>query len=124
MVTQESLAHISQGETIGVLVVQSYNEQIIFSETDAQILKHVSHHVTTAIKRREAIEFKEAAHEMLEQKVQHRTQALKLEIEQRHLIEQKLKYSASHDALTSLPNRAYFLETLNKEIEKNKGNQH
>ena len=115
---------ISQGETIGVLVVQSYNEQIIFSETDAEILKHVSHHVTTAIKRREAIEFKEAAHEMLEQKVQHRTQELKLEIEQRHLIEQKLKYSASHDALTSLPNRAYFLETLNKEIEKNKGNQH
>jgi len=111
---------ISQGETIGALVVQSYNPEIIFTEQDADILKFVSHHVSMAIKRREAIEFKEAAHEILEQKVENRTVELKRQIEQRHLAEKKLQHTASHDALTGLPNRAFFLDTLNQAIDARK----
>jgi len=107
---------ISQGEIIGAMVVQSYNPDIIFTEQDADILKFVSHHVSMAIKRREAAEYKEAAHEILEQKVEDRTAELKRQIAQRHLAEKKLQHTASHDALTGLPNRALFIETLNHAI--------
>ena len=108
---------ISEGITIGVIAVQSYNSEIIFTDKDADILKFVSHHVSMAIKKRENLEYKERVKEILEQKVQKRTRELKQEIERRQLIEKKLQYSASHDALTKLPNRAYFLESLGQAIK-------
>ncbi|WP_448213618.1 EAL domain-containing protein [Colwellia sp. MEBiC06753] len=108
---------IAEGEVIGVLVVQSYDKRVMFHQQDAELLNFVSHHVTTAIKRRENADYERRAHEMLEKQVKMRTVALEDEIRQRKQVEQMLKHSASHDALTGLPNRRVFLDLLNHAIE-------
>lgn len=50
----------------------------------------------------------------------HRSRALRHEVEQRTLLEEQLKYQANHDLLTGLPNRKYFLETLEATLKKSK----
>ncbi|NMP31889.1 EAL domain-containing protein [Thalassotalea sp. M1531] len=107
---------IADDEVIGVLVVQSYQDGIVFQQQDAELLNFVSHHVTTALKRRENAEYERRSHEMLERQVKLRTVALEEEIRQRKQVEKMLKHSASHDALTSLPNRTVFLDLLNRAI--------
>lgn len=100
------------GKIFGVMAVQSYDKEIDFTEKDAELLNFVSHHVITAIERRETAEYQRRSHEILEQTVQSRTQALEEEIRHRKKIEQQLKHTATHDALTGLPNRMYFTERL------------
>lgn len=105
-----------QGEIVGVMVVQSYRDDIIFTKNDAALLQFVSQHISSAIYRKDAAEFQRQSQEMLELTVNQRTAALREEIEQRQLMEKQLKYSATHDALTNLPNRSFFHEILAKNI--------
>ena len=107
-------------EVIGVMVIQSYQANLSFSEQDAELLNFVSQHVSTAIKRREAIDYERQSHELLEQQVKLRTVALEDEIKQRKRVETQLKHTASHDSLTGLPNRMVFLDLLNHAIATNK----
>ncbi|MCJ8318970.1 MAG: EAL domain-containing protein [Colwellia sp.] len=107
-------------EVIGVMVIQSYQSNITFSQQDAELLNFVSQHVSTAIKRREAIEYERQSHELLEQQVKLRTVALEDEIIQRKRVETQLKHTASHDSLTGLPNRMVFIDLLNHAIATNK----
>lgn len=107
---------IDDDAVIGVLAIQSYQSRIIYHQQDAELLNFVSHHVTTAIKRWEHADYERRAHEMLEQQVKLRTVALEDEIRQRKQAEQMLKHSATHDALTGLPNRTVFLDLLNHAI--------
>lgn len=107
---------INDGDVIGVLAIQSYEKGLGYNDHDAELLNFVSHHVTTAIKRRENAEYVRRSHEMLEQQVKLRTEALEDEIRQRKQAEQMLKHSASHDALTGLPNRSVFLDLLDHAI--------
>ena len=102
------------------MVIQSYQANVIFTEQDAELLKFVSQHVATAIKRKELSEFERKAHELLEQQVKVRTVELEDEIKQKKVVEEQLKHAASHDALTGLPNRAIFLDLLNHAIACNK----
>jgi len=108
---------IQNGEIIGAMVIQSYQSSVIYNEQDAELLNFVSQHVSTAIKRRELAQFERKAQELLEQQVKHRTVELEEEIKHRKHVEQQLKYAASHDSLTGLPNRAVFLDLLNHAIE-------
>lgn len=107
---------ITDGEIIGVMVIQSYQENIVYSEQDADLLNFVARHVSSAMKRRELLEFERKSHELLEEKVRHRTKALQEEIKQRKIAERQLTYAASHDSLTGLPNRSVFLDLLNHAI--------
>ncbi|MDC1256047.1 diguanylate cyclase, partial [bacterium] len=107
---------IQSGDVIGAMVIQSYQNNILFSEQDAELLRFVSNHVATAIKRRELAEFERENHELLEQQVKLRTVELEDEIKQRKKIEEQLQHAASHDALTGLPNRTVFLDLLNHAI--------
>jgi diguanylate cyclase (GGDEF)-like protein len=111
---------IQSGDVIGAMVIQSYQTNIIFNEQDAELLNFVSQHVSTAIKRKELAQFERKTHELLEQQVKLRTAELEDEIKQREKIEQQLKYTASHDSLTGLPNRTVFLDLLNHAIACNK----
>jgi len=102
----------SAGITIGAMVVQSYQKTNVYEQQDAELLNFVSQHVSTAIKRRELIDYERRSHELLEQQVKLRTAALEDEIKQRKQVEEQLKYAASHDSLTKLPNRAVFIDLL------------
>lgn len=110
---------IQSGKVIGAMVIQSYQKNVIFNEQDQELLKFVSQHVSTAIKRREIADIEREAHELLESQVKLRTVALEEEIKQRKEAEAKLKYAATHDSLTGLPNRAIFVDLLNHAIACN-----
>jgi diguanylate cyclase (GGDEF)-like protein len=106
----------SDNVTIGAMVVQSYQHINLYDQQDAELLKFVAQHVSTAIKRRELLDYERRSHELLEQQVKLRTAALEDEIKQRKQVEEQLKYAASHDSLTELPNRAVFIDLLNHAI--------
>mgnify|MGYP000050058935 CR=1 FL=1 len=107
-------------DVIGVMVVQSYRANLVFTDQDVELLNFVSQHVSTALKRREALEFERESHELLEQQLKLRTVALEDEIKQRKRVETQLKHTASHDSLTGLPNRMVFIDLLNHAIAVNK----
>lgn len=46
------------------------------------------------------------------------------DITDKKLVEEKLQYDATHDALTKLPNRSFFMERLEKALEKARENPH
>jgi diguanylate cyclase (GGDEF)-like protein len=110
---------IYSGQLLGVMVLQSYTSQTIYSQQDSELLNFVSNHISAAIKRREASVIERESHELLEQQVKLRTLALEEEIVQRKQAEKRLKHTASHDSLTGLPNRTVFLELLNHAIASN-----
>lgn len=111
---------IDSGEVLGAMVLQSYQQSTCFTEQDAELLRFVSRHVASAIKRREITDYERKAHELLEHQVKLRTVALEDEIKQRKDAEEKLKHAASHDILTGLPNRAVFTDLLDHAIACNK----
>ena len=106
----------SSDQILGVMVVQSYQEDISYTVQDAELLNFVSQHVSTAIKRREMADFERQAHNLLEEQVKARTAALEDEIRHRTQAEELLKHTASHDSLTGLPNRTIFIDLLNHAI--------
>lgn len=103
---------VRSNQVFGLMVVQSYDPSIVFTQKDAELLNFVSHHITTAIERRETAEFERHSHEILERQVKARTRELEDEIRHRKHIEAQLKHAATHDALTGLPNRLLFTERL------------
>lgn len=119
-------------KTIGVLAVQSYDENNIYEDKDRNLLGHVSQHISSSLQRhkasnqiRQAHQELQFANDQLEQRVHERTkmleqanEELKENIADRKLIEDKLAHDAFHDALTHLPNRALFLDRLGQAIEK------
>lgn len=107
---------ITDGEVLGAMVIQSYQPNIVYTENDAEILNFVARTVASAIKRRELLDFQKQSHDLLEEKVRSRTQALREEIKQRKKAEEQLTYSASHDSLTGLPNRSVFIDLLDHAV--------
>ncbi|MDP7591633.1 MAG: EAL domain-containing protein [Litorilituus sp.] len=105
---------------LGIMVIQSYSPNTTYTQQDADLLKFVSTHVSSAINRRQVSDIKRQSHELLEQQVKLRTLALEEEIIQRKQAEKKLKHTATHDNLTGLPNRAIFIDLLNHAISRKK----
>lgn len=119
-------------ETIGVLAVQSYDENNVYGDNDRILLEHVGQNISTSIQRHRASDALRQAHkklqlvnDQLEQRVRERTEMLskankklKKNISDRKLIEAKLAHDAFHDTLTNLPNRALFLDRLGHAIKK------
>ena len=68
---------IETGKTIGVLVVQTYDErEISYTESDKELLTFVSNQIALAIERKQAQEALHKLNQELEQKVAKRTQQL------------------------------------------------
>jgi diguanylate cyclase (GGDEF)-like protein len=80
---------------IGVIAVQSYLDNFTYSEADINLLNFVSQHVSSALKRRELVEFDKQKRKSLE-------------------------FYAEHDALTKLPNRASIYSSLGNLIQDSK----
>ncbi len=109
---------IYRGEVFGAMVVQSYQENVAFTAKDSELLSFVSHHISTAINRKDLADVRRQSQELLEQQVNIRTAELIEEIEQRQIMEKQLKYSATHDELTGLYNRSYFYDVLTNNLAK------
>jgi diguanylate cyclase (GGDEF)-like protein len=104
---------------LGAMAVQSYTEDLMYSERDQEVLTFVSHHIALSLERKRAQESLKRAYADLEQRVQARTRELadanselREQIRERERMESQLKHEALHDTLTGLPNRALLLNRL------------
>jgi diguanylate cyclase (GGDEF)-like protein len=89
----------------GVLVVQSYSQNVRYTSRDQELLTFVSRHIDTALSRRSAAQAIHTANVQLEARVQDRTREL-------DHANAKLQHENSHDSLTELPNRAHLQQRL------------
>lgn len=103
-------------KTIGLVVVQSYDDSTIYTKADEELLDFAASQIANTLHRRLAAENLQKAYEELEQRVQDRTQELLLEINERERIQDQLKHEVMHDSLTHLPNRSYLLDKLTRSI--------
>ncbi len=105
--------------TVGVLAVQSYDDEHSYTRRDQELLTFVAYHIANALERKRAAERLRLANAELERRVAERTEALfaanrdlRLQIAERERFERQLQFAATHDALTGLPNRASFQQHL------------
>ncbi|MEO8161074.1 MAG: GAF domain-containing protein, partial [Arenimonas sp.] len=109
----------------GLITVQSYTPDYLYSPRDEELLSFVSLHIANALQRRQADESLRLAYAELEARVEHRTseladtnRELRAQISVREQFEHKLKHEALHDALTGLPNRSQLLVTLRNALAR------
>ncbi|MBV1907837.1 MAG: EAL domain-containing protein [Kangiellaceae bacterium] len=109
-----------KNKTFGVLAIQSYRQDIRYTETDKNILVTTGKQIATSILRKRDAESLRAAHENLERRVWERTSELEETISKRRKVELKLQHDSLHDALTDLPNRSYFTNLLDRQVAEKK----
>jgi len=105
---------IADGVVHGAVIVQSYDQPNRYTEEDRSLLAFVAQHILTAMQRKQArveleLRVDERTHELADT-----VQQLREQINERQRAEQQLAYSSLHDALTGLPNRAYFYEAMSR----------
>jgi diguanylate cyclase (GGDEF)-like protein len=103
-------------DVIGLVAVQSYDQQVTYSEADQELLVFVASQIANSLTRRRAAEAHEIAFEALERRVDERTAELRNEIVERERIQDQLKHQVMHDPLTGLPNRSYMREQITRVI--------
>ena len=101
-------------DTIGLIVVQSYDTAIVYGPADQELLSFVASQIANSLQRRRSAETLQLAYAQLELRVQERTQDLSKEILERERIQEQLKHQVMHDALTGLPNRSYLRDRLER----------
>jgi diguanylate cyclase (GGDEF)-like protein len=114
-----------EDKVVGVIAVQSYSADVVFTERDQELLTFVAYHIGSGLARKQAQDRLRAAHAQLEQRVTSRTHELaeanselREQIGERVRVEEQLIHQAMHDALTGLPNRAQLLERLHRAIAR------
>lgn len=110
---------------VGVLAVQSYDDDTRFDASDQELLTFVAHHIGSSLDRKLAQESLRAAYTELEARVESRTRELgransdlTRQIAERERIESRLTHQALHDTLTGLPNRALLLDRLDSALQR------
>jgi diguanylate cyclase (GGDEF)-like protein len=113
------------GQAAGVIAVQSYTPDYLYTRRDQELLSFVSFHIAQALERRRANETLRLAYADLEQRVASRTRELADtnrelldQISVRERMELKLKHEALHDTLTGLPNRSHLLGRMGQALSR------
>jgi len=101
-------------QTIGLIVVQSYDPAVVYGAADQELLSFVASQVANSLHRRHSADILQRAYAELERRVQERTQELSKEIVERERIQHQLTHQVMHDALTGLPNRGYLRDRLER----------
>jgi len=110
---------------LGVMAVQSYEDENAYGPEEQEILLFASFHVATALERRQYQEHLRLSNMRLEVRVQQRTRELETanrdlleQIGVRKLAESRLTHEALHDSLTGLPNRTALLQRLHHVLNR------
>ncbi len=101
-------------QVIGLVVVQSYTESVIYGAADQELLTFVALQIANSIHRRRSAVSLQRAYSELEQRVEERTHELREQIQQRESVQDQLKHQVMHDALTGLPNRGFLRDRLER----------
>jgi len=114
-----------EGKVAGVIAVQSYTPDYLYTKRDQELLNFVAFHIAQALERRQAHESLRLAYAELEQRVASRTSELADanrelldQISVRERMEHKLKHEAMHDTLTGLPNRSHLLGRMGMALSR------
>lgn len=99
---------------MGLVAVQSYRPDLVYTEEDAKLLTFVAQQIANSVQRRRHAEALQRLNAELEQRVQARTRELRREIAVREQVEAQLKHQVMHDPLTGLPNRLYLRDRLER----------
>ena len=117
-------------QPVGVIAVQSYRQDVLYTYADLELLGFVAAHIATAIARRRADRALRQAYLDLERRVADRTrevglanESLRQQIGAREGIERQLKHQALHDSLTGLPNRQYLLDRMISALARDAGGE-
>lgn len=102
------------GRLIGFVGFDDTEQERQFSETEQTFLRLAADNFAATLARRQQYLQEQAARRQLEEVNQQLQQALA----QREHIQQRMQYLAQHDALTGLPNRTLFAESLQYELDK------
>jgi diguanylate cyclase (GGDEF)-like protein len=109
---------VGQGEVRGVVVVQSYDTSVHYTEEDRALLSYVAQHILTALARKKV-------QGELERRVEDRTRELaaavselREQIEVRERAEQQLVHETLHDSLTGLPNRTFLYGAIERALAR------
>lgn len=103
---------VCDGRALGVIAVQSYQPDVMYSDRDRLLLSFVSQQIASSLVRRRTTESLQQANAELAQRVAERTGQLQEQIAVRERVEAQLQHQVLHDTLTGLPNRNYLLERL------------
>ncbi|MFZ5607147.1 MAG: EAL domain-containing protein [Pseudomonadota bacterium] len=110
------------GGVMGLVAVQSYRPNLVYTEQDAKLLDFVAQQIASSVQRRRHAEALERLNAELEQRVQARTRELRREIAVREQVEAQLKHQVMHDPLTGLPNRLYLRDRLQRALSSQQRN--
>ncbi|WP_115720480.1 sensor domain-containing phosphodiesterase [Gallaecimonas mangrovi] len=115
---------VVDGQIIGALVVQSYDNSQRYRREDLELITFVSRSVSEALGRRRYREMLEVAKRDLEFKVAERTRelevangALRLQMQEKAALAERHRFDAMHDALTGLANRTFFTTQLDRVLK-------